>query len=86
MEKAHFTAAIESDSIDIDDYLPVTSSDEAKLFCTNHDGLLDLRKKAVLRRVYSAADTSTLTAFVASVTDIFFSESFQIAHRWPARQ
>ena len=79
-------SAIELDTIDIDDYLPVTSSAEAVLFCKNHDGLLDLRKKAVAKRVYSASDTSNLTNFVASVCDIFFSESFQKGHRWPAKQ
>ena len=39
-----------------------------------------------MRRVYAAGDTENLTAFVASVADLFFTEAFQIAHRWPAKQ
>lgn len=56
------------------------------MFCDNHDGLLEQRKKALLRRVYAASDIANLTNFVASVADILFSESYQITHRWPTKQ
>lgn len=82
----HYNSCIDSDSLDIDKYLPIKSSAEAELFCQNHDGLLDLRKRAVMRRVYAASDTSSMTSFVASVCEIFFHETFQVSHRWPAKQ
>ena len=72
--------------LEIDNYLPINSSEEADLFTTNHDGLLELRKKAVLKRVYGAGDISSMANFVATVTDIFFHPNYQISHRWPAKQ
>lgn len=78
--------ALEADSLDIDRYLPITTSEEADSFMNNEDGLFDLKKKAVLKRVYGAADFSSQANFVASVTDVFFSHSYQISNRWPAKQ
>lgn len=72
--------------MDIDKYLPIKSSADAILFCDDHDGLLEQRKKATLRRVYGASDVTSSTAFVASVSDIFFHENYQISHRWPTKQ
>ena len=86
LDNLTYTAAMESESFDIDKFLPIKSSAEAELFCCDDDGLFDLRKKAASRRVYSAADLNSMTAFVASVSDIFFHGSFQISHRWPAKQ
>lgn len=82
----HCDAALNSELIDIDKYLPVKSSADAIIFCDNHDGLLEERKKAVLKRVYAASDSSNITNFVASVADIFFHSSYQTSHRWPSKQ
>lgn len=78
--------ALESDSVDIDNYLPIKTSAEATLFCENHDGLLDQRKKALQRRVYAACDCTNMASFVSSVADIFFHTNYQISHRWPSKQ
>lgn len=86
MNNMHFNAALDSDSLDIDKYLPIKSSADAILFCDNHDGLLEQRKRALMRRIYSASDISNLTTFVASVMDILFDLTYQISHRWPAKQ
>lgn len=81
-----FNNALELDTLDIDNYLPIKTSEDAIKFCSNDDGLLEQRKKATMRRIYSVADVSSMAAFVASVTDLLFHLSFQIAHRWPAKQ
>lgn len=78
--------ALEADSLDIDHYLPITTSEEADKFMNNDDGIFDLKKKAVLKRVYGATDFSSQANFVASVTDVFFSHNYQINNRWPAKQ
>ena len=80
----HCNSAIDSDALDIDNYLPIKSSEEAIAFCGNNDGLLEQRKKAAMRRVYAASDTENLTSFVGSVTDIFFHSNYQTSHRWPS--
>ena len=82
----HCNTALDSDWLDIDSYLPIKSSADAILFCENHDGLLEQRKRALQRRIYSASDCSNITTFVASVMDIVFDISYQISHRWPAKQ
>lgn len=79
-------SALETDTLDIDNYLPIKSSADAILFCENHDSLLEQRKKALQRRVYAASDTSDMASFVASVVDIFFHTNYQISHRWPSKQ
>lgn len=86
LDKIHCNASLDSDPIDIDKYLPIKSSDEAEAFCSNEDGLLDQRKKALCRRVYAATDISGMAASVASITDIFFHENYQISHRWPSKK
>lgn len=82
----HCNSALDSDSLDIDNYLPIKTSADAIVFCENHDGLLEQRKKALQRRVYAASDVTNITSFVASVADIFFHVNFQISHRWPSKQ
>ena len=82
----HCNSVLESDSLDIDKYLPIKSDEEAISFCGNADGLYDQRKKALLRRLYGACDTSNLTNFVATVTDVFFHIDYRITHRWPSKQ
>ena len=82
----HCNSALESDSLDIDNYLPIKTSADAIQFCENNDGLLEQRKKALQRRVYAASDTSSMANFVASVADIFFHKNYQISHRWNAKQ
>ena len=86
MNSMYCNAALDSDSLDIDNYLPIKSSADAILFCENHDGLLEQRKRAFQRRIYSASDVSNITTFVASVMDIIFDLTYQISHRWPAKQ
>ena len=86
MTAIHCNSALESDSLDIDNYLPIKSSEEAQLFCENNDGLLEQRKKALQRRIYAACDIANMTNFVASVADMLFSETYQITHRWPTKQ
>ena len=77
---------MEADTIDIDAFIPIKSSEEAESFCKNDDGILELRKKALMRRIYAASDISSMTNFVSSVTDMLFHESYQISHRWPSKQ
>lgn len=77
---------METDTIDIDKYLPIKSDEEAIRFCSNDDGLLEQRKKALLRRLYGASDTTSMATFVASVTDLLFEIQYQISHRWPSKQ
>lgn len=86
MDRIQFHLLLASDPLDIDFYLPIKSDEEAESFCENNDGLLELRKTATMRRVYAASDTDDMTSFVATVTDIFFHRSYQITHRWPAKQ
>lgn len=81
-----FDSALSSDPLDIDKYLPIKTSADAIVFCDNHDGLYEERKRATLKRIYSASDCTSLTNFVASVADIFFHVTYQISHRWPAKQ
>lgn len=82
----HCNAALDSDSIDIDNYMPIKTSADAIFFCENQDGLLEQRKRALQRRVYAASDVSNMANFVASVADIFFHKNYQISHRWPSKQ
>ena len=77
---------MESDVIDIDKYIPIKSDEEAIQFCTDHDGLLELRKKALLRRLYGASDITDIAGFVGTVTDVLFDVNYQISHRWPSKQ
>ena len=87
MDIIHFNNALESDNeVDIDDYLPIKTDEEAIRFCGNEDGLFKERKKALLRRLYGAGDTTSMATFVASVTDVFFHINYQISHRWPSKQ
>lgn len=85
LDSIHCNAALDSDFLDIDNYIPLKSSADAILFCENHDGLLEQRKRALQRRIYGASDCSNITAFVASVMDLIFDLSYQISHRWPSR-
>ena len=82
----HCDSALDSDPINIDNYIPIQTSYEAVYFCENQDGLLEARKRSLMRRIYAASDTSTMAAFVGSVVDIVFHVNFQISHRWPPRQ
>lgn len=77
---------METETIDIDKYIPIKSDDEAIRFCSNDDGLCEQRKKALVRRIYGASDTSSMANFVASVTDLLFEINYQISHRWPSKQ
>lgn len=77
---------MDSDSIDIDMYLPIKSSEAAIQFCDNADGLLEQRKRALMRRVYAACDESNITNFVGTVGNILFDKSYQVSHRWPSKQ
>lgn len=86
LDNIQFNMALEADSFDIDKYLPINTSEEADAFMDNSDGLFDLKKKAVLRRVYGAADITSSTNFVGSVIDVFFTQTYQIANRWPSKQ
>lgn len=85
LDRIQFYSVLASEAVDIDLYLPIKTSEEAEVFCENHDGQLEARKMAVMRRVYAAGDVENMTMFVASVADIFFHESYQISHRWPAK-
>ena len=85
LNSIHSNAALDSDALDIDNYLPIKTTAEAISFCENNDGLLEQRKKALQRRVYATSDTSNLANFVASVADIFFRTNYQISHRWPSK-
>lgn len=86
LDKMHCNSAIDSNPIEIENYFPIKSSEAAIAFCENKDGLLDQRKKALMRWVYGASDISNMSNFVASVGDIFFHHSYQVSHRWPSKQ
>lgn len=79
-------SALESDGVDIDHYLPIKSDEEAMRFCSNDDGILDQRKKALVRRLYGAGDVTSLSNFVSSVADVFFDVNYRVSHRWPSKQ
>ena len=85
LDKIHCNSALDSDPLDIDKYLPIKSDEEAIQFCRD-DGMLEQRKKALLRRLYGASDTSNLANFVGTVCDILFHVNYQITHRWPSKQ
>lgn len=86
LDKIHCNSALDSDTLDIDKYLPLKSDEEAIQFCSNEDGMLEQRKKALLRRLYGASDTSNMANFVGTVCDILFHPNYQITNRWPSKQ
>ena len=86
LDEIHCDSALDSEAIDIDKYLPINSDDEAVRFCGNDDGLYDQRKRALLKRLYAASDVTTITNFVASVCDVFFTTDYQISRRWCTKQ
>lgn len=86
MNSIYCDAALNSDPIDIDQYLPIKCDEEAIKFCDNADGLLSDRKKALVKRIYGACDLSNTVTFVSSLADVLFNINYQITHRWPAKQ
>ena len=79
-------SALDGDAVDIDKYLPIKSDEEAMAFCRNDDGILDQRKKALVKRLYGAGDVTSISNFVASVAEVFFDHNYRVSHRWPSKQ
>ena len=86
MDSITCDAALNSDPIDIDQYLPIKTDEEAIAFCGNEDGLLSDRKKSLVKRIYGACDFSNIANFVSSLADVLFNINYQITHRWPSKQ
>lgn len=77
---------IDSDVIDIDKWLPFSSTDKIETFCSDDDGLLSKRKLALLKKIKAAGDSSCLRNFVSTITNALFSRQFVIEHKWPVKE
>ena len=77
---------METDSLDIDKYVPFRSLNDVAAFCDTEDGMLLKKKDALAKRIFAASDTSSLTNFVSTVSSAIFDPEFVKTHKWPSQK
>ena len=77
---------METDSFDIDRYLPFKSVQDVESFCDPDDGMLTKKKDALTKRIFAACDVSSSTNFVSSVATVLFDTEFIRTHKWPTKK
>lgn len=77
---------METDSFDIDRYVPFKSVSDIVSFISDDDGMLLKKKEAMAKRIYAACDTSSLTNFVTTVANAIFDPVFIRNHKWPTQK
>ena len=86
LRRVIFQFSMETDSFDLDRFVPFKSVKDINTFCSADDGMLLKKKDALTRRIYAACDTSSLTNFVSTVSNALFDPAFIRTHRWPTQK
>ena len=86
LRKVIFQFSMETDTFDIDRYVPFKCLEDIEIFCDSSDGMLLKRKDALAKRIFAASDTSSLTNFVGSVATALFDIDFIRTHKWPTQK
>lgn len=77
---------METDSFDIDKYVPFKCVKDVEAFCDPGDGLFLKKKDALAKRIYAASDTTSITNFVSTVASAIFDPEFIRTHKWPTKK
>lgn len=77
---------METDSFDLDRFVPFTSVEDIEAFCSPDDGMLSKKKEALSKRIFAVCDCSSLTNFVSSVAAAIFDPKFLRTHKWPTQK
>lgn len=77
---------METDSFDLDMFVPFKSVQDINAFISPDDGMLLKKKEALTKRIYAVCDTSSLTNFVSTVCSAVFDPEFLRNHKWPTQK
>ena len=78
-----FNVAMDTDCIDIGEYLPFANNSQIRRFMNLEDGNLPKRKMALYKHLFGALDLKSHQAFRDSLCRILFDRSYLSHHRWP---
>ena len=77
---------METDSFDLDKFVPFKSVADILSFISPDDGMLLKKKEALTKRIFAVCDTSSMTNFVSSVCGALFQPQFVRPHKWPTQK
>lgn len=77
---------METDSFDLDKFVPFKSIEDIMAFISPDDGMLLKKKEALTKRIFAVCDTSSLTNFVSTVSTALFQPRFVWTHKWPTQK
>ena len=83
MDDLAVTVSMNSEIIDIGSSLPFDRAAQMAKFASDDDGLLDKRKEALVRRIYSSCDLSSVPALKDSLCINIFTKQCLSKLRWP---
>lgn len=72
--------------VDIDDYLPFTTTEDILAFCNSEDYLYKDKKLAFKERLFAAADTSSLTNYINGIVTAVFDWPLLGKYKWPYKK
>lgn len=82
-----YDLSVDNKVVDIDRYIPFMTVKDILTFCSNDDGLLDLKRAAFRKRVFASANMKDLSSFAPSIIDPFFEGSPLLGtHKWPYKK
>ena len=81
-----FQFSMETDSFDVDRFIPFKCVTDIETFCSPDDGMILKKKEALAKQIYAVCDTSSLTNFVATVCNALFTQDFLRTHKWPTQK
>lgn len=86
MDEIRYLLEAKSDVVNIDNYLPFKSVQEIVTFCSNDDNMLQYRRAALQKRIYSAGNTKDMKTFLATICDAIFSSDLLGVYKWPLKK
>ena len=86
LRKVIFQFSMETDSFDVDKFVPFKSLKDMEMFISPDDGMLLKKKEALAKRIFAVCDTTSLTNFVSSVSGALFTPQFVRTHKWPTQK
>lgn len=87
IENLNYELTVDHKVIDIDSYLPFKTVSDILHFCSPADGLLDLKKAALRKRIFAKGKIDDVSSFAPSIVDAFFEGSPLLGtHKWPFKK
>ena len=78
-----FNVAMDTDGLEISDFLPFDSNAKIRRFMNHEDGNFQKRKLALYKHLFGALDLKSNQSFRDSLCKILFERHYLAHHRWP---